>query len=151
MAIGGGERGDNLSHSHNRHIMTPHIRPLKNNIGHGRLRYSDSEKRQILSFNENIPVFAYLRRSTPKEEQRESLIQQEDGINSIVKKLGLEKEEIYYFAETFSGFENKKRKEWGKMLEQIDKLKTPCIVLCRDISRLSRNPTDSQKIMDRVY
>ncbi|MEI7563172.1 MAG: hypothetical protein WCJ39_05970 [bacterium] len=32
-------------------------------------------------------IFAYLRRSTSKEEQKESLIQQEDGIDSIVKKL----------------------------------------------------------------
>ena len=32
-------------------------------------------------------IFAYLRRSTSKIEQSESLIQQEDGIFSIVKKL----------------------------------------------------------------
>lgn len=131
--------------------MTPHIKQIKSNIAHWRSRYSETEKNNRENKKWETPIFAYLRRSTPKEEQRESLIQQEDGINSIVKKLGLGKEEIYYFAETFSGFENKKRKEWGKMLEQIDKLKTPCIILCRDISRLSRNPTDSQKIMDRVY
>jgi hypothetical protein len=34
-----------------------------------------------------VPIFAYLRRSTNKEEQAESLIQQEDGIGSIVKRL----------------------------------------------------------------
>lgn len=32
-------------------------------------------------------IFAYLRRSTTKKEQEESLMQQEDGIDSIVKKL----------------------------------------------------------------
>lgn len=96
-------------------------------------------------------IFAYLRRSTSKVEQSESLIQQEDGIFSIVKKLWLEKEEIRYFAETYSGFENKRRKKWGEMINEIDKLKEPCIILARDISRLSRNPTDSQWIMDRLY
>ncbi len=96
-------------------------------------------------------IFAYLRRSTSKVEQSTSLIQQEDGIFSIVKKLWFEKENIKYFAETYSGFENKKRKKWGEMISEIDKLKEPCIVLARDISRLSRNPTDSQWIMDRLY
>ncbi len=96
-------------------------------------------------------IFAYLRRSTSKIEQSESLIQQEDGIFSIVKKLWLEKQEIRYFAETYSGFENKRRKKWGEMMSEIDKLKEPCIILARDISRLSRNPTDSQWIMDRLY
>ena len=96
-------------------------------------------------------IFAYLRRSTSKKEQEDSLIQQEDGIKNIVSRLSMENEEIIYFAETFSGFENKKRKEFKTMLDLIDTLKTPCVILCRDISRLSRNPSDSQKIMDRVY
>ena len=96
-------------------------------------------------------IFAYLRRSTAKKEQADSLIQQEDGIDSIVKRLWYENEDIRYFAETFSGFENKKRKKWWEMIEEIDKLKKPCIIIARDISRLSRNPTDSQWIMDRIY
>lgn len=37
------------------------------------------------------------------------------------------------------------------MIEEIDKGKEPCIILTRDISRLSRNPKDSQGIMDRLY
>ncbi len=131
--------------------MTSRIAPLGSNIGHWRFRYSESEKQNTGVVSWEVPIFAYLRKSTNKKEQEDSLVQQEDGISSIVKKLRLEGQEIRYFAETFSWFENKKRKEWGKMLEQIDKLKTPCIILCRDISRLSRNPTDSQKIMDRVY
>lgn len=98
-----------------------------------------------------VPIFAYLRRSTSKEEQAESLIQQEDGIGSIVKKLGFEKEDIVYFAETYSGFENKRRKQWWLLIKAIDSLKVPCIIIARDISRLSRNPTDSQGIIDRLY
>jgi hypothetical protein len=97
------------------------------------------------------PIFAYLRRSTAKIEQSESLIQQEDGIDSIVRKLWYEKEEIKYFAETYSGFENKKRKHFTQMLNEIDKSKEPCIILARDLSRLSRNPNDSLEIMNRLY
>ncbi len=98
----------------------------------------------------NLPIFAYLRRSTAKLEQSESLIQQEDGIDSIVRKLWYEKEDIQYFAETYSGFENKKRKYFTQMLKEIDKSKVPCIILVRDLSRLSRNPTDSLEIMNRL-
>lgn len=37
------------------------------------------------------------------------------------------------------------------MIQEIDKSKESCIILTRDMSRLSRNPTDSQGIMDRLY
>lgn len=37
------------------------------------------------------------------------------------------------------------------MIKEIDKCKEPCIILTRDVSRLSRNPTDSQGIADRLY
>lgn len=37
------------------------------------------------------------------------------------------------------------------MIKAIDSLKVPCIIIARDISRLSRNPTDSQGIIDRLY
>ena len=40
---------------------------------------------------DKTPIFAYLRRSTNKLEQSESLIQQEDWIDSIVRKLWFEK------------------------------------------------------------
>ena len=66
-------------------------------------------------------IFAYMRRSTSKIGQADSLIQQEDGIDSMVRKLGYENETIKYFAETHSGFENKKRKKWGEMIMEIDR------------------------------
>lgn len=122
--------------------MTPQLKPIKRGIAHGRFSYSESEKNYRVSINDDVPIFAYLRRSTNKKEQEDSLIQQEDGISTIVKRLGLGERKIRYFAETRSGFENRKRKEWGKMLEEIDKSSVPCLILCRDISRLSRNPTD---------
>ncbi len=98
-----------------------------------------------------VPIFAYLRRSTNKVEQSESLIQQEDGIDSMVKKLWYENEHIQLFSETRSGFENKKRVCFTQMLHEIDKVKVPCTILVRDLSRLSRNPNDSLEITNRLY
>lgn len=37
------------------------------------------------------------------------------------------------------------------MLKEIDKCKTPCILIARDTSRLSRNPKDNLVLTDRLY
>jgi len=37
------------------------------------------------------------------------------------------------------------------MIKEIDKLKVPCALLCRDTSRLSRNPRDNLIIADRIF
>lgn len=58
---------------------------------------------------------------------------------------------IRSYVESRSGFENRSRKEWQKMLEEIDKQNEPCIILCRDTSRLSRNPTDNLAIANRMF
>lgn len=92
-----------------------------------------------------------MRRSTTKAEQASSLPQQEEGIEQIVKTLWIEYESIIPFVESRSGYENRSRKEWGKMLEAIDKCKEPCSILCRDTSRLSRNPTDNLAIANRLF
>lgn len=36
-------------------------------------------------------------------------------------------------------------------MEEIDKQKEACIILCRDTSRLSRNPTDNLAIANRIF
>ena len=36
------------------------------------------------------------------------------------------------------------------MIAEIDQQSEPCILLCRDISRLSRNPTHNLVIADRL-
>lgn len=100
---------------------------------------------------EDVCIFAYLRKSTDKEEQKDSITQQEEGVERIAKELGLDMSKITNFTETKSGFENRKRVEWGKMLEEIDKQKQPCILIARDTSRLSRNPTDNLAIANRLF
>lgn len=96
-------------------------------------------------------VFAYMRRSTTKKEQASSLPQQEEGIEIIARELGIEIEKVNAFTESRSGYENRKRPEWNKMLEEMDALDEPCDILCRDTSRLSRNPTDNLAIANRIF
>lgn len=97
------------------------------------------------------PLFAYLRRSTKKKEQEDSLPQQEEGLVSMSKMLGFSLDSVNKFIESRSGFENKTRPEWKKMLKEIDGLKKPCIIFVRDTSRLSRNPKDNLALADRIY
>lgn len=96
-------------------------------------------------------VFAYLRRSTKKSEQADSLLQQSEWVHYIAKIYWISECDIIYFIESRSGFENRTRKEWNRMIEEIDKLKEPCTILCRDTSRLSRNPKDNLAIADRIF
>lgn len=69
----------------------------------------------------------------------------------LAKLLCIPEENIVFFEETRSGFENRTRKEWARMLANIDSDKTPVIILCRDTSRLSRNPTDNLEITNRMF
>ena len=96
-------------------------------------------------------VFAYMRRSTTKKEQASSLPQQEEWIELIAKALGINYADIVPYTESRSGYENRTRKEWQRMLWDIDKAKEPCTILCRDTSRLSRNPTDNLAIANRMF
>lgn len=54
-------------------------------------------------------VYAYMRRSTTKREQEDSLLQQEEGITHIAKELGIPLESIRKFTESKSGYENRTR------------------------------------------
>ena len=96
-------------------------------------------------------IFAYMRRSTTKKEQASSLPQQEEMIEYIANELWIDIENIKPYIESKSWYENRKRPEWNKMLGVIDSLKEPCIILCRDTSRLSRNPKDNLAIADRMF
>lgn len=99
---------------------------------------------------EGAPVFAYLRRST-KNKQEVSLENQADNIDLIIKGLKIPKNRVKYFEESHSAFENRQREVFERMLKEISQLKTPCILLVRDPSRLSRNPNDSLKITNLLF
>ncbi len=129
-------------------MRTPHLKPLKKGIAHGRNSYSESEKAE---YSKETPVFAYMRRSTNKVEQEDSLEKQEDCIDEIAMKHEIDERRIIAFTETRSGFENRKRPKFNEMIKAIDKLKTPCMLLAYDSSRLSRNQKDSREIVDRIF
>jgi hypothetical protein len=80
------------------------------------------QKKKEVSKTPQVHIFAYMRRSTKKEEQAESLLQQEEGIKNIAQKLNINLGDIRFFTESRSGFENRTRKEWSKMIEEIDDL-----------------------------
>jgi DNA invertase Pin-like site-specific DNA recombinase len=95
-----------------------------------------------------------MRRSTKKEEQSESLLQQAEGIKNIANTLNISLNDIRFFTESRSGFENRTRQEWNKMIAEIDELGKrgeKCTLLCRDSSRLSRNSKDNRAIADRLF
>jgi len=130
-------------------MRTPHLKPLKKGIAHGRNSYSESEK--YAEYSQETPVFAYMRRSTSKVEQEDSLEKQGDCIDLIIKKHNIDEKSVVSFIETRSGFENRKRPKFNEMIQAIDKLKKPCILLAYDSSRLSRNQKDSREIVDRIF
>ena len=49
-------------------------------------------------------VFAYLRRSTKKEEQKDSKQKQNDSIDLMAKDIGINIEDIQIFEDDFTGF-----------------------------------------------
>lgn len=160
VAIGEGKRGDNLSHPHNRHIMTPHILPVGRNIGHWRSRYSESEKMNKEKQEWETPIFAYFRRSTKKAEQALSLENQADDIDLIIKENRFDKDKVMFFSESRSAYEwikikngevIRKRTEFTRMLHEMDSSKQPCIILVKDSSRLSRNKKDNEEITKRLF
>jgi len=78
VAIGSRDkiRDKQFSEKHNRHIMIKsHLPEINKNIGHGRFSYSENEKN---TSSLDMPVFAYMRKSTTKPEQNDSLPQQEE-------------------------------------------------------------------------
>jgi DNA invertase Pin-like site-specific DNA recombinase len=98
------------------------------------------------------PIFAYLRQSTVNK-QEVSIENQYDDISDICEREGYILKDILDYKEKRSGWErgNKKpRKEFTRMLADIDKLKTPCILLARNSSRLARNMEDGMEIIYRI-
>lgn len=113
------------------------------------LQYSKTDK----------TIFAYLRRSTKKEEQRDSKQKQNDSIDLMAKDLGINIEDIQIFEDDFTGFKintkngkpQTKRKGYIALMEAIDKCKVPCILLAYDCSRLARNVPDGITICEKLW
>lgn len=116
------------------------------------------KKKQSLSKDEGT-IFAYLRRSTKKEEQRDSKEKQNDCIDIMARDLWIEIEDIRIFEDDFTWFKITTRngtpvtkRPWYKaLMEEIDKCKKPCILLVYDVSRLARNIPDGTIICEKLW
>lgn len=106
---------------------------------------------------EKAKIFAYLRRSTKKQEQEESLEKQYDSIPMILEDMGLSMEDITKsFSDSFTGYKVKtikgspqlKRQGFKEMVETIRGQKVPCILLAFNPSRLTRNVPDGTTIKE---
>jgi hypothetical protein len=106
----------------------------------------------------NQKIFAYLRRSTKKEEQKESKKKQNDSIDLMANDIWIPLEEIQIFEDDFTGYKIKtkdgkpqtKRKGYMELMKEIDKCKTPCILLAYDYSRLARNAPDGITVCEKL-
>ena len=102
--------------------------------------------------DEDKIIYAYIRKSTDrKDKQEDSLDNQMDIIAKLAELHGYRKEEIRYFIESKSGYQDREeRTNFYKMLDEADKGRTPKVILTWQAKRLSRNMTDAEKLEDRI-
>ncbi len=108
-------------------------------------------------FQEKPQIFAYLRRSTKKEEQEMSLEKQLDSIPFILEEMGLSMADITKsFSDSFTGYKIKtiegrpqvKRPGFRELVKTVREQKVPCIILAFNPSRLTRNVPDGTTIKE---
>jgi DNA invertase Pin-like site-specific DNA recombinase len=107
--------------------------------------------------HEKPKVFAYLRRSTKKEEQEMSLEKQYDSIPLILEEMGLSMADITQsFSDSFSGYKIKtiegrpqvKRPGFRELVKTVRAQTVPCIIVAFNPSRLTRNVPDGTTIKE---
>ena len=107
-------------------------------------------------------IFAYLRRSTNKKTQEESIETQNKRVLKLARKLWYTEKDVQIFEDPwFSGYREVKtkdgritkrpRKWFTALLEAIDKSIEPCILLVNNYSRLARNADDGGVIIERLW
>ncbi len=108
------------------------------------------------------PIFAYLRMSTKKKNQEDSIENQNNKVLAQVRSLGINIEDIQRFEDAgISWYKRVKTKdgkilsrprEWlTQLLNAIDILKEPCLLFTYDPSRLARNSSDAGVIIERLW
>lgn len=108
------------------------------------------------------PIFAYLRMSTKKKNQEDSIENQNNKVLAQARSLGIDVEEIQRFEDAgVTWFKNVKTKNgkiesrpraWlTKLLAAIDAVKIPCLLFAYDPSRLARNSNDGGVIIERLW
>lgn len=108
------------------------------------------------------PIFVYLRMSTKKKNQEDSIENQNNKVLAQVRSLGINIDDIQRFEDAgVTWFKNIKTKdgkilsrprEWlTELLSTIDAVKVPCLLFAYDPSRLARNSSDGGVIIERLW
>lgn len=108
------------------------------------------------------PIFAYLRKSTKKKNQEDSIENQNNKVLAQVRSLGFKEEDIQRFEDAWiTGFKDVKTKDgkiqsrprdwFSSLLNAIDKVTVPCLLFAYDPSRLARNSNDGGVIIERLW
>lgn len=104
-------------------------------------------------------IFVYIRRSTTNKQEL-SLQKQEDNARETLERNGFHENDVEYYIESKTAFNKvqvndgkvvKRRKEFDRMLKDIDKSTESVTILTYEHSRLSRNDYDDQAILDRLF
>lgn len=104
-------------------------------------------------------IFVYIRRSTTNKQEL-SLQKQEDNARETLERNGFHENDVEYYIESKTAFNKvrvddgkviERRKEFERMLKDIDNSSEPVTILTYEHSRLSRNDYDSQAILDRLF
>ncbi len=109
------------------------------------------------NINSEQKVFVYLRKSTKKAQQEQSIEKQKNAINNLADRLWIDKSKIeYYIDEWYSWFKGivyktprkitRQRKWFVSLLKEIEKQKVPCKILIFEYARLTRNLIDYVEI-----
>ncbi len=108
------------------------------------------------------PIFAYLRMSTKKKNQEDSIENQNNKVLAQVRSLGFDTEDIQRYEDAWiSGYKRvttkngkitSRPREWlSRLLDAIDAVKEPCLLFTYDPSRLARNSSDAGVIIERLW
>jgi Resolvase, N terminal domain len=105
-----------------------------------------------------VPVFAYLRRSTKKDEQEMSLEDQKRSVRQIAKEIGIPFDRVVIFDDSYSGYKIKtkngtpqsRRKGYIDLMKEMSASKVPCILLAFNVARLGRNIPEGIIICEKL-
>lgn len=104
-------------------------------------------------------IFVYIRRSTANKQEL-SIQKQEDNARETIERNGYSEADVEYYIESKTAFNKvrvndgkvvERRKEFNRMLKDIDASKSPVTILTYEHSRLSRNDYDTQAVLDRLF
>jgi hypothetical protein len=116
---------------------------------------------EITVENSKKYIFAYLRKSTKKLSQEDSIRSQNESVMNRASELWINESDILkFYDEWVSGFKYVKtnngevvwipRQGFSDMLKALDASDKPCILFVYDVSRLGRNMSDGMIVIEKL-